>query len=247
MITQDNLPVLSASRIKLFKRCGKQYAYRYVLNQADDKSIPALIGSAYHKAIESYYSDGKNVAATYQRFVNDSLNEWNDKGYSIKGEEWYKEMKNAGSDMVTLFKPDMFQPTALEYDFTLPFPNAENPICMIHGFIDLIDSREWVVDHKTGKKKPTVLDLTSDPQFLLYAWAYHAVHQKLPKHIYWHHARTGELLDIPIQDQFQERLEMLQEDITAMIATQTYSRRPYDTQICVRECSFFHECYGRFE
>lgn len=241
------LQTISASRIKTYKTCARQYQYKYALHKDDrpeqDKNIGALLGTSLHKAIESRYSNDSNAIQVFQDTMKTTYEEWEAAGYTIRGEEWYTRSLKDGRAILNGFDWDYWQPIALELNFTLPFPNEHTPIVLINGIIDMVDKREYVVDWKSQRKMPAQDQLDNDPQFIIYAWAYRQINGRLPKKLYWKQLRTDKLTEIDVLTGFDEKLQQLSLDIEAMLGNTHYQRRMLDS-VCKTECSFYDLCFG---
>lgn len=241
----ENLPVLSASRIKLARTCARRYFYRYVLPYADRpverKSLYALRGTALHKAIEEKYRRGANPATVYQTTMTDTVAEWEGKGYPIDGEGSFAKIMKEGKQYLTLIQWDTFVPDVIEHRFVLPFPNAEAPVVMIEGIIDMITAEGRVIDHKSNSKKPNPTELEHDPQFIIYAWAYMMMYGHLPLDVEWHHLKDGSRISSGVLTNFEKKAMKLREDIQDILAMSSYPRRNLDSEC--RSCPFYNTCY----
>lgn len=237
------LPIISASRIKMFKTCGKRYELRYIHKLPDTRNVAALIGSAVHKAIELKFTQAAKPNVVYQTYIEDAIESIRD----LRGSEYLAQNKVTGREMLLAINWDLFNPLEVEKQFILPFPNKDNPICYINGYIDIIDKEGFIVDHKTSIKRPSQDVLLYDIQFLLYFWAYKELYNKEPTNVYWHHLRTGELIPVPVRDRYEIKIAMLTEDIVAMLSTTHFGRIQYNKEICVKQCPFFDICYGTTE
>lgn len=188
---------LSASKIKKYLECKNQYYLRYIVFEPDQKNLYAVLGLAFHKAIELYYTSGSDPYRTFE-------------------ETWHKEREAAqlmhdnglfydGYDMLELYPFDGRRPTSLELPFALPFPSADAPLCIIRGYIDQhYEEARMVWDLKTAKRKPSGPKLNTDPQFILYSWACEQLFGYQPT-LVWYHARTGEQLVADVHD--REKLD----------------------------------------
>lgn len=240
----NNLPILSASKLKAFKKCPRQYYYKYInhTEQGDDKNMSALLGSALHKAIELYYKEGKtNYTYEFQQYMQHTIELWDEKGYTVSYEYNFMRDLKDGKAFLKKIDWDFFNPTELELRFSLPFPK-ENPIVIINGVIDMICDG-MVIDHKSGKEKPNKQELAHDPQFILYHWAYEQLYGKPPEIVYWHHLRTGKLIESRIKDNYADKIQQLTVDIQAMLSTTVYHRKEQDS-FCRKVCAFYEKCFG---
>lgn len=243
----NDLPVISASKLKVYKTCARQYYYKYILPYHDrppeHKNVAALMGTALHEAIELRYKEGKSPTFIFQSVMTDTIQEWEDKKYQINGSDYFPRAMKVGKEILTKFNWDQFNPQELEYNFTLPFPNKDNPIVMINGLIDMIDMSGMVIDHKSASYAPAQDELDHDPQFILYAWAYEQMYKAKPYKVIWNHLRTAKLIEANIEHNYADKLLQLERDIQAMLAADSFARRQMD-QVCRTKCSFYINCYG---
>lgn len=245
--TIQGLPRVSASKIRVYRTCQMQYKYKYLIpwnsRPEDDKNVAALLGTALHEAIEMYYKTGANATATFQRVMEDTITEWEDKKLKINAASYYATAMKVGKEILRSFDWSKFSPIELEYEFTLPFPNKQTPLVNMTGYIDLIDISGKVVDHKSSSTVPNQNELDNDPQFIIYAWAYEQIYNTRPNAVIWNHLRTGKLYEANVFQNFDDKLQQLTNDITAMLENKYHARRKLD-KVCLTECSFYVLCYG---
>lgn len=171
--------IISASKLKTYSSCGQKYFYQYVEKRDRQDTIPLIMGSAIHKAIEAGYG-GEDPMKIYTH-------------------EWHKKIANAGLEhnskafskgmRMVLDYDFSIVPDFIELYFELPFPNAENPICTVNGYID--QGFGWGLrDLKSSARKPDQLLLDYDLQFILYGWAYEQITGEIPQAVIWHHLET---------------------------------------------------------
>ncbi len=252
MITIDksipNIATISASRLRVYRTCQRQYYYKYALphnsRPDDDKNVAALLGTAWHKAIESKYIDKTiNPVTVFQDVMETTLTLWENSGYKINMRDYYSTALKVGTEGLRKTDWDLFNPIALEQEFILPFPSAEYPIVNMKGYIDLIDMDGSVVDHKSKASAPAQDELDNDEQFLLYAWAYDQIYGYKPNRVIWNHLRTGRLYEANVLHDYDDKLAQLSDDVNAMMGNKYYARRQMD-KVCKTECSFYQLCYG---
>lgn len=242
-----NLPTVSASKIKVYKTCARQYKYKYVVpykdRPADDKNVSALLGTALHKAIEMRYKEDANPSQVFQTVMDDTITEWEKKKYKINAASYYTTALNVGKKIIREFDWDQYNPIELELAFTFPFPNIQKPIVNVTGYIDMLDMDGRVVDHKSTSQAPVQDELNHDPQFILYAWAYEQMYGTKPYKVIWNHLRTGKQYEADVQHNYDDKIAQLTEDMIAMLDAKHYGRRKMD-KVCKTECSFYTLCYG---
>lgn len=186
------MQTLSASKIKTYQSCNRQFFYRYIDKIPSGVSGRALLGRAIHKAIELGFQ-GQGPFTVFNEY-------WLAGMKQVTGNENLQKIYNEGLKMLDLYNFNQAPPLESELGFTLPYPNAEEPIVMMNGYFDQVYANS-VIDMKTSLRRPKESVLKYSPQFIIYAWAFQQLYGKIPK-IYWHHLRTGEkfLADIT-QDQ----------------------------------------------
>jgi hypothetical protein len=245
----DGLPTVSASKIKVYKTCARQYQHKYITphndRPEDHKNVAALLGTALHKAIEEYYTEQKSPIGVFQQVMAQTVEEWDVAGYTIKALDYYPRAIKVGKDILTKFDWSRFTPQELEYSFTLPFPTIENPITNITGFIDLIDMSGAIVDHKSSSYAPNMDALANDPQFLIYAWAMKQITGNLPYKVIWNHLRTGKLYEAAVLENYDTKIDNLVLDIQALLTHGPYFARKNLDSVCLNQCSFYELCYGK--
>ncbi len=241
------LPTISASKLKTFKLCPKKYKHRYIDKINDDSNISAVWGKALHTAIQMKYSSNENPRITFQDAMIKEMDYYTTKGVIVRGGEYYNKFVKMGKDILdktdwSQFIPMMYEEKMLlEQYFIFPFP-FDNPICQIEGYIDLIDERGYVVDHKSGKEKPTEKMLNNDIQFIIYYWAYLQEFHKPPTKMYWHHLRTQLLYEVNVHNEFEYKQQLLLEDIQALLSAQLFHRKEHDS-FCEKYCPYFSKCF----
>lgn len=242
-----NLPTVSASKIKVYKTCARQYKYKYMIpykdRPADDKNVAALLGTALHKAIELRYKEGANPSQVFQNTMDDTISEWEKKKLKINAAGYYTTALNVGKKIIREFDWDLYNPLELELAFTLPFPDPQNPIVNVTGYIDMVDFSGMVIDHKSASQAPVQDELDHDPQFVLYAWAYEQMYGVKPYKVIWNHLRTAKQYESNVQHNYDDKIAQLTEDMLAMLEAKRYGRRKMD-KVCKTECSFYTLCYG---
>src|SRR5688572_26235555 len=184
---------ISASKIKTFSSCPRKFMYEYIERQSKTRNVYAAMGTAVHKAIDSTYSAwrGKNAARDPRDVYWDT---WAAEIMNNAGMMVDQKVVMDGLTMVEKYDFTRRTPVDTEVEFRLPFPNAIDPICEMHGYIDQMF--DWgFVDLKTSKRKPQQFVLDNDLQFIVYKWAFKELTAENPNSIFWFHLRTQE--DIP--------------------------------------------------
>lgn len=223
--------IISASKLKTYSSCGRKYYYQYKEKAASEKTIPLIMGTSVHKAIEEGYR-GKHpelvYTQTWQKEIADNNLEHNAKAFS------------KGMRMVLQYDFSIV-PDFIEQYFEMPFPNKENPIAVVNGYID--QGFEWGVrDLKTSARKPDQLLLDYDLQFILYAWAFEQFTGTKPKQLVWHHLDTGE--DMVANVLGEEKLEHAIESIMSLVKADADETFPRHVGFECGWCPFKKVCLG---
>lgn len=183
------LPRVSASKLKLYEACPKQYLAKYLVPQEGELvSIYGVSGSAIHKAIEMKYKEGTDPITTFagrrRKFVTAEVDRFED----------YTRVLAEGYNILDAFDFSWYKPVDLEKHFKLPYPNEENAICTIEGYMDLVED-DRVVDFKSGKDKVDIAYVEQDLQFIIYYWAFGQIYGKLPKRVTYHRLKDHTMVD----------------------------------------------------
>ena len=231
----------SASRINTYKTCPKLFYYKYIERQEEPKHILTIMGSALHKSIENFYLRGILPQATFTKeFYNGVV--YAESNLGVVGKDTPAQVAMLGKSIMDAIDWS-FKPIELEKEFELPFPNKENPVCILRGVIDMILDGGIIIDHKSSKTKPTKKKLADNYQFTLYAWAYRELYGTLPDKVYWHHLRTQELLEADVLKDFEEKLTNIVEDVK-MIITDTEYQKVARNGFCDNVCHFKDKCWS---
>ena len=202
---QIKLPRLSASKLKLYQKCPKMYLHKY-RDRADSSNIWAIVGTAAHSAIEQYYLYGTSMAQTFMQKLNNV-------NADIEGYQYFPTLLNDILRGLNTFNADKYETLKindklqLEQHFRLKYPNDENPICTLEGYIDRLIP-DGFIDYKTGKEKVSKKALKNDLQFAVYFWAYERIRGMRAEKGIYHRIRdnketiiteTNDILDTAIR------------------------------------------------
>jgi CRISPR/Cas system-associated exonuclease Cas4 (RecB family) len=231
----------SASRINTYKTCPKLFYYNYVEKLEEPRHVLTIMGSALHKSIENFYKKNIPPLVTFNKeFYNGVSFAENEVG--LKGRDTPVQVALLGQSIIDSIQWD-FKPTELEKSFMLPFPNKENPVCIMRGIIDMILEDGIIIDHKSSKTKPTKKKLADNYQFTIYAWAYRELYGKLPEVVYWHHLRTAELITADVLTDFEEKLTNIVNDVILIINDKEFNKVEKNS-FCQNVCNFYEKCWG---
>ncbi|MBM3253804.1 MAG: PD-(D/E)XK nuclease family protein [Candidatus Omnitrophica bacterium] len=167
---------LSVTQIKSYLRCPLIYKFRW-----EDKIIvppdsSLALGKSIHSVLELNYSQKIKTkkdlpVETLADIFSDS---WEDEAKEAVFEEGEKpgNVKDEGIKIIEKYRTDIsptIQPFLVERQFELHFENVDY---ILKGFIDLIDEKTVIIDHKTTKRSMQQSAIDSDIQLTAYALAF---------------------------------------------------------------------------
>jgi RecB family exonuclease len=232
----------SASRINTYKTCPRLYYFKYIERLEEPKHILTIMGSALHKSIENYYEKGIPPQATFTKEFYNGVSYAESQQLGIVGKDSPAQVVMLGRSIVDAIDWG-FKPIALEKSFEFPFPNKENPVCILRGVIDMILEDDIIIDHKSSKVQPSKKKLSENYQFTLYAWAYRELYGRLPQKVYWHHLRTQNLIEADVLTDFEEKLTNIVNDVKIIIADSEFTKVERNG-FCDNVCHFKDKCWG---
>lgn len=200
--TEDGRPLSTHSMLKTFRRCPKQADYKYA-QRLKPKSVskPLKRGTWMHALLEAHHS-GQDWKEVHRQF-------------SVKFGELFDEEKDKLGDLPS-------ELAGLMRSYTWHYANASNWIVhevemvveatfpdgsRYRGKVDALvedDYGLWIVDHKTHKRLPGIVQQLRDAQSALYLWA--ADKMKIPvSGFIWNYVKT-EAIGQPVMLQNGSRL-----------------------------------------
>lgn len=190
---------VSNSSIKTWRKCKKEYYYKYIL-KLERKAAPAPLfkGSLIHEILEERIN-----GRSWKRRMNKALDEF---------ELLFEEEKTMYGDLPTelpiimngyddYYKNDGLTYFELdgkkaEFDIYVPLDGKplEESLLIYTGKIDAIaidqSKRTWLMDHKSFSALPDENFRFTNQQMLLYAWAMEKMGLPIPAGVIWDYIRT---------------------------------------------------------
>lgn len=199
----SQLPRYSASKIDTFSKCPTWFYSRYHLKEkVAVETTYAYLGTGVHSAIQAGYEETGFPYHVLEETVRDKF-------AALEGKQWsgytYTDILRKGYAILDAYEYEQYSPLHMEYEFLLPFPNVDTPICELHGFIDLITTDGKVIDFKTNSKAPPKREVDSSIQLTLYAWAYSQLGGFLPEMVAIHHLPTMKVIEYDL-NKFDENM-----------------------------------------
>lgn len=194
-MSQEVLSV-SWSQVKTYRRCPKQWAYKYLENlQPKEKRRAPYLGNWLHRALETYYKEGD-----WKIGYNEYLAIWNSL-FEEEREELSKKygplpdaVKRIIRSYLWYWKHDGWKVLDVEYEFEVEVGafkvQGVKVVVNANGRVDLVVEDEetgerWVVDHKsTGSIPDPNAFHATDPQLMLYPVGVRAKYGKVAGIVY---------------------------------------------------------------
>ena len=192
----------SATRLKSYLTCPRQFRYSYVDGIASIPTSPLVFGRALHDALcfvhERQMQNGAlpSVGEVLEHF--DAL--WSE---ALKSEPFFRDGSPSLDQHLTtghevlrayLAAPENRQtPLAAELAFEVTAGDYK-----LAGIVDRLDESKnglIVVDFKSGTRKPSPKDLDDDLQFTIYAFALEQMMGRPVEKVVHCHLRTGDRFD----------------------------------------------------
>jgi hypothetical protein len=237
------IPTVSASKLQMFIKCQRQFYLKYVRELTMKEWTGAIMGSAIHHAISHKLQDpDSKEIPLFLRHYNAAIE-------TIAAVDKYRNetpMRVTGLNIIREMDWERLKPlhdhngAFVEREFLLPYPSSYAPKVYVHGIMDLVTEDYILIDHKSSKDLPTLLDVNI--QFTIYHWAFEQLFQRTPKAIYWHHLRTKEM--IPYTHQGYEHLDKVIDLYLKKQGKQMQAfKKKKKDQFCVRVCAFHDLCW----
>lgn len=186
--------VTGYSMVKSFRRCQKQYEYKYVQNlQRKKPAAPLIRGTILHEMLNARATPGKKaleVLSVYEEKYGELFREEQEE----YGETFLKDLKRIYEGYLREYgSDDEVRYEASEEAISIPISTSK---IIYQGHIDkrIItkrDGRRWLMDHKTHKNIPDESMRLVDFQILMYLWCYNLQNpRKKADGIVWDYIRT---------------------------------------------------------
>lgn len=184
---------VSHSKIKTWRRCRKQYAYKYIEKlEPRKKGRPLYFGSIVHEMIEAF-ANGDDPKSITKKYRNDTK-----KLFSSEREEYAQIIDDAETMMEHYFKYYKDSPIKFvavkgklaEHEFELEIA----PGIVLKGKIDAIaktpDGSVWIMEHKSHKTLPAEDIRFRDVQTVIYAHVAPQIGIKKVDGVLWDYIRS---------------------------------------------------------
>ena len=169
-------PHLSVTQLKMYLRCPLQYYFRYVCGLKVPPTGGMTLGRTVHSALEKNY---RQKIETHEDLPLEQVHDffgdrWDQEAQLtlFQGGEEPGQLKDQGIRLLGVYHEKIapqVQPVEVEREFLIDTGATELPL---NGYIDLIDDRGTIIDHKTTKRSFPADTAERDLQLTAYAMAY---------------------------------------------------------------------------
>lgn len=245
---------LSYSRMNMYLRCPKQFEFRYMEGLTYRPSGALALGGAWHQALEINFSQKKEshqdikVSEMKEIFSDRFDSKVKDEDVNFEDDK-PSDIKEKGLEITEVHHREMapkIQPVHVEMPFTIPLTEDND----LHGFIDVIDDGETILENKSAKVTPSDQSMVNDMQLTIYSKAYRkifgkeekgirkdiAVKTKTPKMVSKTTQRGENDFDILLQ---------IAHGVEAAIKVGAFAPNPNGWHCSPKYCGFWDRCMGK--
>jgi len=167
---------MSVTQLKMYLRCPLQYEFRYVKGLKIPPAGVMTLGKSIHSTLEENYRQkirtGQDLSLEHWRdYFSDTWENSLEETVFEDGEK-PEDLKNDGMKLIDVYHSQIapnVQPVDVEREFLIDVDGVEVPLL---GYIDLIDDKGFIIDHKVANKSWPKGREHSDLQLTAYALAY---------------------------------------------------------------------------
>jgi len=252
----DVVDHISYSQIGKWQRCPRQWKYHYVDKLKEPAAANLILGSAYHKALETNYlckvgtGNDLPIDACLDAFSDSFANQVNDR-MNDGGIEWGESdpfmIKCQGIELVRQYM-EIIAPSITPLSVEALVEGNILGVRFV-GYIDLVQVGGVVCDHKTSAKSYTQGQVDGELQPLAYGFGlkkeidfeYHvAIKTKQPK--VQQIARTNKVT----QREINWWVHMVEDELVLM-QTGVAPPRPGGWWCSEKMCGFWNQCHSENE
>jgi hypothetical protein len=187
------MPVTGFSMVKSYRRCPKQYDYKYNQHLQKIAPPPPLIrGTIIHEILDARaVSSGKVGFKTIMAKYTEKYGTLFKEEKEIYGDSFLNDIERVYQGYLRQWDDGDLEYLASEEFISTPLVGD----ILFQGHLDkrvLKDGRMWVMDHKSHKNIPTTEQRFNDYQLLMYVWAFNKEHSKGDQidGVIWDYIRT---------------------------------------------------------
>lgn len=167
---------ISVTQLKSYLRCPLIYKFKWLDRIIIPQASAITLGKSIHSALETNYSQKINSKEDLpvSKVADIFSDSWESDVKETVFEEGEKpgKVKDEGVNIIKIYQQGIsptIQPKMVEKQFELAFENVDYTL---KGYIDLVDDKTVIIDHKTTKRSMTQNAIDTDLQLTTYALAY---------------------------------------------------------------------------
>ncbi len=236
----------SYTKLHSFFSCEYAYKLRYIDRIPIKENSASIYGSAVHKAIKIGYDNKLPREDWAKVFKQEWMSLTSTKDIIFFGENDFLNKFKSGQVLVTNYYDTFVKKSKPPLETELFFNRERGVLLGKHllvGVIDIIDSKNRIIDLKTGKK-PSQNGLDLDLQFTVYSYVYRQLYKKEENGLILRH--LGTMKDMPTTRTEKDFLILLEE------VDKIERRLNSKSGIFIRnldrgcaDCYFLKECLGK--
>jgi DNA helicase-2/ATP-dependent DNA helicase PcrA len=231
---------LSATRLRTYLTCPRQFRYRYIGEVPTVLTGALAFGKTIHQVIHDlhqwsiYSGEPLNASGAISNFARQWEQVITEQEPVLKDIAEIADYAHLAELMLIGYveaHKDRPQPFLLEFPFEIKLHDEHyGHHYVLSGVIDRIDQEEdglVIVDFKTGKRKPSMRDLASDVQLSVYAFAAGEVFGREVKELVLYHLRDQTPLSAKrSSEQIRQLKDFLMPHVVRGIAERRFAPRP---------------------
>lgn len=231
---QANTATWSATRLKTYLTCPRQFRYAYVDAIPSIPTAPLVFGRTLHEVLcfghERQMQKGQLPTAPEMLAHFDTL--WQDAlakehPFFRSGAPTPGQLETTGHEILRAYlsaPENAAAPLAAELAFEVEVGDIR-----LAGIVDRVEEGETglvIVDFKSGTRKPKEADLACDLQFTLYAFAIGRMMGQRVERVVHYHLRDGSRFDVmPTDEQFAWLLDEVVSHVAGAVAREEFAPR----------------------
>lgn len=170
MAVAEHYKTISNSKAKTFRRCEKQFEFKYVMGLKPKKRVLQLEkGSWVHDLLQHYY-DGEDWKARHEFLSRDFITLFDEEKEELG--DLPEECHRLVSNYIYHWRKEdkLYRVVDTELDETIELPNGIKIRIIVDKIVEDRSGGLWAVDYKTGKNQLDPDWLILDPQLGRYHW-----------------------------------------------------------------------------
>jgi putative RecB family exonuclease len=243
---------LSATRIKMYLTCPRQFKYAYVDELPTEPTDALAFGQIIHRTLHELHLHSAEIESPLDF----------EYAFAVFEQFWREEMERHRSIFTTESAAQSYwslgdgilrryveahkvaeEPLVLEFPFDLTWRDPRGEEHRLAGIVDRVNEGPQgliIVDYKSGKRKPKADSIGSDLQLLLYAFAIQETLGEPVNQIAILHLRDGTLLQAaPSPDNLQRLVNEVLPNVVRGIQAKRFA--PHYGYWC-RYCDYKTRC-----